>query len=298
MNRQYKDRLFTWLFGREKNRENILELYNVLNGTDYKDAGLLEINTIGNDVYLGMHNDVSFLLGEDMLSFWEEQSTPNPNMPIRGLMHMAQVYNAYVKSRKLNIYGTRRIPLPAPQYIVFYLGKQEEPDRVELRLSDSFPDRGKIDFKPCAEVTAVMLNVNVRHNQKILEGCRVLAEYAELIWIVRENVKSGMEIEDAVSTAVDYCIGHDILTDILKKSRSEVIEMLLTEYDEKIVNEMFKEEGRQEGIAIGEKRGEKRGEDRLSSLYLKLMEVGRMDDAQRVMIDEEFRNMRYKEFHI
>lgn len=44
VHRQVKDRLFRFLF--EKDREALLQLYNALNGTDYKDASELEVVTI------------------------------------------------------------------------------------------------------------------------------------------------------------------------------------------------------------------------------------------------------------
>lgn len=56
--RNVKDRLFRYLF--EKDREALLELYNALNGTDYKDSSELEIVTIESAVYVVMKNDLAF----------------------------------------------------------------------------------------------------------------------------------------------------------------------------------------------------------------------------------------------
>lgn len=54
---QIKDRLFRFLF--EKDREALLQLYNALNGTDYKDASELEVVTIESAVYIVMKNDLA-----------------------------------------------------------------------------------------------------------------------------------------------------------------------------------------------------------------------------------------------
>ncbi len=91
-NREYKDRLFCFIFGNPENRQWTLELYNAINGTDYTDPSLIRINTIEDVLYLGMHNDVSFIIGET-LSLYESQSTYNPNMPLR----MMQLLLAYTK---------------------------------------------------------------------------------------------------------------------------------------------------------------------------------------------------------
>ena len=99
--RDYKGSLFNSLFGK---KEEALELYNALNGTNHKDADALEITTIEGALYLGFKNDVSFLL-EDELNLYEHQSTLNPNMPLRGLFYFAAEYQKIVEDRELNIFS-------------------------------------------------------------------------------------------------------------------------------------------------------------------------------------------------
>ena len=65
-NRQYKDRLFNFIFGSEENKEWTLSLYNAVNGSDYTDPDAIEITTIKEVMYLSMHNDVSFIIDDDM----------------------------------------------------------------------------------------------------------------------------------------------------------------------------------------------------------------------------------------
>ncbi len=57
--REYKDTVFRMLFSDEK---NLLSLYNAVTGRSYEDAKELEIVTLDNAVYMGMKNDLSFLL--------------------------------------------------------------------------------------------------------------------------------------------------------------------------------------------------------------------------------------------
>ena len=64
VNRQYKDRLFKFIFGREENRAWTLSLYNALNGTSYEDSDEIEFTTIENFIYIGMRNDVSFVFAD------------------------------------------------------------------------------------------------------------------------------------------------------------------------------------------------------------------------------------------
>lgn len=136
VNKENKDRLFRLLFGDERYKANTLELYNAINGTSYTNPDELEFNTIDDFIYMGMKNDTSFIIRDD-LSIFEQQSTYNPNMPVRGLMYLGKVYDSYIKSHKLNIYGKTQITLPVPQYVVFYNGTEanyRDKDVFELKL--------------------------------------------------------------------------------------------------------------------------------------------------------------------
>ena len=82
VNREYKDRLFKYIFGREEHKDWTLSLYNAINGSDYKDPSEISFTTIEDVVYLRMKNDVSFLLLDNVI-FWEQQSSVNPNLPVR-----------------------------------------------------------------------------------------------------------------------------------------------------------------------------------------------------------------------
>ena len=80
--KEYKDRLFKFIFGNPDNKQWTLSLYNAMNGTDYTDPDGIRFNTIGDAVYMGMKNDVSFIICFEM-NLWEHQSSFNPNMPMR-----------------------------------------------------------------------------------------------------------------------------------------------------------------------------------------------------------------------
>ncbi len=62
--REYKDRLFRFIFGREKNREWTLSLYNAVNGTHYTDVESIKFTTIEDVLYISMKNDVSFIIAD------------------------------------------------------------------------------------------------------------------------------------------------------------------------------------------------------------------------------------------
>ncbi|MBQ4530352.1 MAG: Rpn family recombination-promoting nuclease/putative transposase [Lachnospiraceae bacterium] len=251
INREHKDRLFRLIFGKEEYKQNLLELYNALNDTSYNNLDDLKITTIEDVVYMGMKNDVSMLIHSRMTLF-EHQSTYNPNMPIRGFMYAARLYNKYIEENNLNIYSKTKMKLPTPQYIVFYNGDEKHEDEEILRLSDAFATAEKTEGY---EWTARMLNINYGRNKKLMEKCKPLRDYAILIDKIKRYTAEKKSIEEAVNQAVDECIKEDVLADFLRKHRAEVMDVCITEYDEKRVMDAIREEEREEGRKEGRKEG-------------------------------------------
>ena len=132
VNYQYKSRLFEMIFS---GKEELLSLYNAVNGSHYDDPGLLEINTLENAIYMSMHNDISFII-DTRLYLYEHQSTYNPNLPYRFLEYISELYSKMVLGK--NIYGHSQISLPTPRFIVFYNGREELDDILEMKLSDLY----------------------------------------------------------------------------------------------------------------------------------------------------------------
>ena len=65
-NRKHKDRLFKLIFGSDARKGWTLSLYNAVNGTSYENEDDILLTTIEDVVYMGMKNDVSFIVGEMM----------------------------------------------------------------------------------------------------------------------------------------------------------------------------------------------------------------------------------------
>ena len=308
VNREYKDRLFKRIF-REK--EDLLQLYNAVNGTDYDNPEDIEINTLEDVVYMRMKNDVSFLM-QSVLNLYEHQSTYSPNLPIRGVLYFADLYRKMLSGSDKDLYSSKRIMLPFPQFIVFYNGTREEPERQVLHLYDSFPReilKALGRDGAALHCHAVVININYGHNQEIMKRCRKLEEYSIFVEKIRDNTSRQMPIREAIDRAVDECIKEGILEKILRENREEVCSMLLTEYDEqahiesekKIAREEGKEEGKEEGRMLGIQEGIgvgiQQGENLLSTLVAYLKKDGRMDDLD-LILDEEARRRLYREYHL
>ena len=94
--------------------------------------------------------------------------------------------------------------------------------------------------------------------------CRVLDEYMILVERIRDFLSENNDIAKAVDAAVVSCINDGILTEFLSIHRSEVLDMCITEFDEKTFIEGIKEEGREEGM-----------EKERESLVLKMLKNGK-----------------------
>lgn len=249
-NREYKDGLFRLVF---QKKEDLLSLYNAVNGSDYRDPDELEVNTLGNVLYLTKKNDISFLISGTM-NLYEHQSTFNPNMPVRGLIYLCKLYEKYITKNGLDIYTSTPKKLPFPQYFVFYNGTSDQPDQQTLRLTDLFESAASSRI-PCLECTAVMLNINYGHNKELMEKCSRLKEYSVFIDTVRHGLASELPLAQAVANAVDTCIDKNILADILTDQKAEVIQMILETYDKELHDKTLRREGYADGYDAGKSDG-------------------------------------------
>ena len=284
VNEKYKDRLFTFIFGRNENKKWTLSLYNAINNTQYTDEDDIEITTMSDTVYMGMKNDVSCIVS-DTISLYEQQSTYNPNMPVRQLMYLGRQYDRYIEETGKNIYSSKQLHLPVPKLVTFYNGPYDVEDSL-LKLSDSFPDRaGESDV----QVNVRLINISRRKNMALLNKCNPLNEYSWFVETVREKKKTlNITIEAAIDLTIDEMPKNYEIRRFLMQNRAEVKNMCLTEYNEAETLEKFKKEYIEEGREEGIKEGMARAMDSLVRDGL----LSESDAARRLNISlEEYRNL-------
>ncbi len=257
INRTYKSTVFIMLF---EDKKNLLELYNAISGKHYTNPELLEITTLENAIYMSIKNDVSFLI-DGRLSLYEHQSTYNPNLPLRFLLYIANQYSEI--TRNANLYGSKIIKIPTPEFIIFYNGKKDCPDRQVMRISDMYTVKME-SYK--LELEATMLNINGTHNQKLKDACQTLNEYAIYTDKIRRYTEK-MSLESAVEQAIHECIEENVLKEFLEKHRTEVKAMSIFEYDQEKHLRMEREDGRKEGWESGLREGEKNTIGKFTSLF-------------------------------
>ena len=279
INRNARDRLFKALFGSSERKDLTLELYNAINHTSYANPDDIQINTLEDVLYMGMKNDVSFLLMNSM-NLYEQQSTENPNMPIRFLLYLAHLYEKYLDQNDLNgqLYGTKKMILPAPHLVILYNGNVKETDRV-LRMSDLFEPGASSDL----ELQVHLLNINYGKDVPILERCKSLRNYAFLVEHYRKGAASGNPMQ-AIREAI-FEMEDGPVKRYLQSHQEEVTGMLLEEYDEEKVKEYLRQEAMEEGLEQGEQVGG-------IKMLVQLVNNGSLDAS----VAADYANMSLEEF--
>ncbi len=282
--REYRDRLFKAIFGRdnEQSKRWRLDLYNALNDTSYTDPDALEVNTIENVIYMTMKNDISFLVDSQM-TLYEQQSTHNPNMPLRGFFYFSQLYQMYIEKKEMNILTSRLVKIPEPRFIVFYNGSTKKPDTFKMRLSDAFERCGNgsipADITRDFEWTATVININPERNKTLQKNCKALYDYVRYVGRIADNKKKGFPIKEAVDDAVNWAIEQEFLDGFFRVNKAEVRAMCLTEYDEEATMRAFRREGYEDGYTDGE---QKKAEEAAQ----KLIELNTMSVEQIAYVTE------------
>ena len=268
-NRNFKASVFTHLF-REPGRE--YELYNAIAPGRFPPDTPVRDVTLSNVLYMDRVNDLSFILGDKLVVFFEHQSTINQKMPLRDLIYCGRVYEMIVANESL--YSSRNITIPTPEFYILYNGVATFPEKAVYRLSDMFalpPEN-----EPALELVVHVYNVNDGYNRDIVKRSDTLSGYVTLVSKVRENESAGMVRSDAVSTAIADCIKEGILVDYLQKHGAEVSSMIFQEWDWDKAKEIWQREAAAEARADERNLWEAVVADKDAGLAQKDAEIARL----------------------
>jgi predicted transposase/invertase (TIGR01784 family) len=249
VNIKYKDSVFSFLFS---NPDVLRELYCALDDVTLPPDVPVTINTLQDVLFMDRVNDISFEIGGKLVILIEHQSTINPNMALRLLMYVARVYEKIIGDK--NIYSAKPVHLPRPEFFVLYNGTAPYPDEKVLKLSELFESvasLGLSEESPALELEVKVININQGRNEKITRRCRTLGGYSAFVMKVQEYVKGGKEREEAIRQGVLYCREHDILKEFFEEHGTEVINMLMTEWNMDDALAVRYEEGIELGLEQG-----------------------------------------------
>lgn len=281
--RNYKDTLFRMIF---REPEALLSLYNAVNDTDYTSPEKLRVVTLENAIYMSMKNDLAFVV-DCRMSLYEQQASVNPNMPLRDLIYVAREYQGMVSSRSL--YSMRQVKLPTPYFVVFYNGRERQPERKEMKLSEAYEVPVE---EPALELKVLQLNISPGNNRRLMEKCPLLEQYSRYVERVQQyGVR--MPLNEAVEHAVKECIREGILSEFLRRNRAEAIEVSIFEYDEERELELLRKEIREIAYEEGHEQGYEQGrKEILTELVCRKLRRGMEPEKIAQELEEDEENIR------
>ena len=244
-----KDSIFRDLF---ENPKYLLQLYQVLHPEDRKvTEDQISSVTIQNVLLDQMYNDLGFVVKERLLLLVEAQSTWSKNIVIRVLLYLANTWKEYIQNKKLNIYGSGGMSLPKPELYVIYTGERKERPEWIFLSEEFFPGQ------------ECFVDVKVRMLYDGKEG-DILNQYVTFTKIYNEQVKEYGRTKEAVLETIRICKNRKILKEYLESREKEVVDIMMTLFDQEYAVERYgdekKAEGKAEGLAEGKVEGLAEGE--------------------------------------
>ena len=112
---------------------------------------------------------------------------------------------------------------------------------------------------------------NIRYNKdnELLQKYKTLHDYSFFVYDVEKRVASGDSLADAIRSATDYCINHNIMRDYLSANYEEVFEMMSLRWNEKDAKKYWQKEAREEGHAAGLAQGLSQGRMSTTIAFIK-----------------------------
>ena len=247
--RTYKDSLFRDIFNDKRRLQGI---YEALTGKRVP-VREIQITTLRGTFFNDIKNDISFLAGNRYIVLLEHQSTISENMPLRMLWYIAKLYRQRVNPDVP--YKRARVPLPMPQFFVFYNGTEHMPETWTMRLSDAFPEN-----EGTLELTVSAFNINYAEHRELLEKCRDLKCYSIFVARVRDEVQKGATLHKAIADVIRYCKENDILKDYFaQREQEEVFDMVSIKWEPERAKRVWMEEAREQGLEQGLAQGREQG---------------------------------------
>ena len=226
-----KDSLFTNLF---QDKKYLLQLYRALHPEDTETTvDELKDITIKNILVDSCYNDLGFTVGDKIMILTEAQTTWTMNIIIRALMYLVQSYHEYFEHRNDNLYGSKKVKLPKPELYVIFTGKRiSKPEYISL--SEEF-----FSGEECAIDVKVKMIYDGKDND-------IISQYVAFTKVYDEQVKLYGRTREAVTNTINICKDRDVLKEYLSSREKEVVDMMMTLFDEEQVMRAYVESEKKE----------------------------------------------------
>lgn len=223
-----KDSVFTSLF-REK--KYLLQLYRSLHpeDTETTEEDLADI-TIKNILVDGIYNDLGFIAADRLMILVEAQSTWTMNIVVRAFLYLAKSWQDYIDKENMDLYGSKKVKLPKPELYVIFTGERtDKPDVISL-TDEFFPGEGRfVDIR-----TEMIYGDDAWRELESGEEKRydIISQYILFSKIYDRQRKLYGRTRKTVTETIRICESRDVLKEYLKSRKKEVVDIMMTLFDE------------------------------------------------------------------
>ena len=266
-----KDSVFTNLFSDPK---YLLQLYKALHPADL-DATEENISnvTIQNILLDQSYNDLGFQVGTRLVVLVEAQSSWTVNIVLRSLMYLTQTWQKYIQNTGQNVYGSKKVELPRPELYVIYTGNRKIRPK-SLRLSKEFWG---------GDECAVEVKVKMIYDG---EKGDIISQYVSFTRIYNEQIKLHGRTREAVLETIRICRDRNILKDYLESREQEVVNIMMTLFDEEYILKTYIEQEKRDAAEEAERKAKEAAKETARKLYQKGTSVADIADAMSLTEEE------------
>lgn len=182
------------------------------------------------------YNDLALLVKDRLMVFVEAQSTWSVNILIRVLLYLADTIQAYLHDRDLDIHDSKKLEIPKPEFYIIFTGKQNVPEVISLRKDFFTAENCPIDLE--AKVFSA-------------ETEDIIGQYIIFCRALDDQRKKCGPTKEAAIEAIRICKDQGILVNYLKEHEKEVIDIMITLFDQEYAVEQYGRSQKKEGIQEG-----------------------------------------------
>lgn len=237
--RNIKDCVFTNMFGDKK---YLIQMYKALHPEDTETTeDDLSIVTLENVLVNDLYNDLGFTVGEKLICLVEAQSTWTMNILIRVILYYAKTLKEYIDEKSIDLYTTKKADVPKPEFYVVYTGERKTRPKT-INLADQFFE---------GKASGIDVTVNVLYG----ETDDIIGEYVTFTKVYNEQCKIHGRTEQAVRETIRICKDTNVLKEYLESREKEVIDMMVTLFDEEKIMKAHDKTILEKGISQGISQG-------------------------------------------
>jgi len=264
--RTAKATVFTHLFGEPEYRLQLVqELHPEMKNLTLDDITLLTLTNVLLDT---LYNDLGLLVRNKLLIFLEAQATWSVNIIPRLIMYLGETYKRLIKEKKWNVYGTKALPLPEPEFYVIYTGSRKARPK-EIKFSTAFFGGKK---------TAVEITVKVIYGD---EKGDIISQYVTFCHVLNEQYRKFGYTAEAVREAIRICKDKDVLKKYLEEREGEVIDMMITLFDQETIRENYVAARVREAVEEADRKATAKAEKAAREAAAKADKAARADERQK-----------------